>query len=142
MTPVATRPRSSTPPTVLAGLALVAVATVGVLFVVLRLSSDEPSFVGRVTIVNPHVYKVNVEVKGPEGARWTELGTVRRETDKAIEEVADQGSLWVFRFSYGGEQGGEIAVSRTALETSGWRVTVPPEVGERFRQAGLQPSAP
>ena len=142
MNPVATRPRSSTSPTMLAGLALVAIATVGVLLVVLRLSSDEPSFVRRVTVVNPHVYKVNVEVKGVESTGWTELGTVRRETDKAIEEVADQGSLWLFRFSYGGEQGGEIAVSRAALEASGWRVTVPAEVGERFRQAGLQPSAP
>lgn len=142
MSPVLIRPRSSARPSVLAGLAVMAVVAIGGVLAVSRLGLDEPSFVRELTVVNPLVYKIDIEVKGPDHTGWTDLGTIRRETTKTIEEVVDQGSHWVFRFSYGGEVGGEMTTDRSGLEATGWRITVPADVGERLRQAGLKPSAP
>jgi hypothetical protein len=54
--------------------------------------------------------------------------------------VIDQGEQWVFRFTYGGVDGGELVVPRTELEASGWKVTVPQQFAERMRAAGVGPS--
>jgi hypothetical protein len=142
VSPVLARPRSSRRPSALGGLAASAALVVIPVLLVGRLIAAEPSFVSEVTVVNPLVYKVNVDVRGPVDDGWSGLGTVRRETTKTVEQVVDQGATWTFRVTYGGEVGGEVTVGRAQLEAVGWRVTIPPEVGERLRQAGLMPSAP
>jgi hypothetical protein len=58
-----------------------------------------------------------------------------------VEEVADQGREWVFRFSYGGVDAGELVLSRDRLARDGWNITVPSAVAERLRDAGVQESA-
>ncbi|HEV3400227.1 MAG TPA: hypothetical protein VG078_00245 [Acidimicrobiales bacterium] len=141
MSPVLTRPRSIQSLPALAGVLAWTILVLSPLLLVARLTAG-PSFVSEVTVDNPLVYKVNVEVKPGDGGGWTGLGTVRRETSKTVEKVVDQGSTWTFRFTYGRQLGGEMTVNRSELRAAGWRVTVPPEVGDRLRQAGLRPSAP
>lgn len=142
MSPVLTRARSSTSLPALAGVLAWAALVLGPLLLVGRLTGGEPSFVAEVTVVNPSVYKVNVDLKAPGDEGWSKLGTVRRETSKTIEQVVDEGPLWTFRFTYGGEPGGEVTISRAQLRSEDWRLSVPADVGERLRQAGLRPSAP
>jgi hypothetical protein len=142
MTPTATRPIPSLdrlrPRRVLvAVLAAAAVAAVAVA-VAPWFRTDSP--VARLTIDNPTVYQVNVEVSGGDGG-WLDLGAVDRQGSKTVEEVTDQGANWVFRFSYGGVDAGEATVARTDLAGAGWRVTVPDAVGQRLHDAGLAPSA-
>ncbi len=142
MSPVLTRPRSSQSLPAIAGVVAWTILVLSPLLLVVRMTEGEPSFVREVTVDNPLVYKVNVDVKAHDGGGWSGLGTVRRETSKTVEQVVDQGPTWIFRFTYGGEFGGQMTVSRSELRAGGWRVTVPPEVGDRLREAGLRPSAP
>ncbi len=102
---------------------------------------DPARLVPRLTAVNPGPYQVNLEIGRPGSAGWSDLGTVGRASTKVIEEVVDEGSSWVFRFSYGRVPAGELTVSRTQLKGDGWKFTVPPEIFERLRAAGLPPSA-
>jgi hypothetical protein len=100
-----------------------------------------PSFVPRLAIDNSTPFDINVDVSGGAGGGWIQLGTVARETEGILEEVADPGPTWVFRFSYAGVDGGELTVRRSELRTDGWLVTVPPEVRERLSAAGFEASA-
>src|SRR5436305_4243754 len=120
MTPTATRPLPSLdrlrPRRVLvAGLAVVAVAVLAIA-VAPWFRTESP--VARLTIDNPTVYQVNVEVSG-DGGGWLDLGAVDRQGSKTVEEVTDQGARWVFRFSYGGVDAGEVPVARTDLAAAG-----------------------
>jgi hypothetical protein len=99
-----------------------------------------PGFVDQVTIENPDVHDVEVDVGDADRKRWLGLGTAAREASRTFESVIDPGDTWVFRFRYGGVDGGEVVVSRDDLESNGWRVRVPAEVGARLTQAGLGPS--
>jgi len=100
-----------------------------------------PGFVDQVTIENPDVHDVEVDVGDADRKRWVGLGTATREASRTFESVIDPGDTWVFRFRYGGVDGGEVVVSRNDLESNRWRVRVPAEVGARLTQAGLRPSA-
>ncbi len=134
------RPRS-------AQLARVAVVLIGfavefgVAFPLARLALDEPRAFRRLTVENPTAYLINVDVTGAERDGWLDVGSFRRERTRTVEELTDQGPHWVFRFSYGGVQGGELTVTRDQLVRDGWRVGVPPDVTQRLRDAGLHESA-
>jgi hypothetical protein len=92
-------------------------------------------------VANPGVYHVNVEVADARRRAWLDLGTASRERTKSVEQVSDQGPRWVFRFSYGGIEAGEVVVARSELQAAGWKLTVPDEAIDRLRRAGLAPSA-
>ena len=98
------------------------------------------TFIPRLAIDNPTPFDVNVDVSGGAGG-WIQLGTVARETEGVLEEVADPGPTWVFRFSYAGVDGGELTVPRSELRANRWLVTVPPEVRERLSMEGFEASA-
>ncbi|MDQ3575022.1 MAG: hypothetical protein M3404_08905, partial [Actinomycetota bacterium] len=119
---------------VIAGVAVVAV------LVLVSSGSRLPSYVDDVTVVNPHQWDVGVDVTGAERQGWLVLGTVDRGASHAFEHVIDQGEQWVFRFSYGGVDGGELVVPRADLESSGWKVSVPEQFAERMQAAGMSPS--
>jgi hypothetical protein len=141
MSPLATRPRPAplqhgwTWATALTGVAVAALT----LLVVVP-ATRPPSVVDGVTIVNPHAWSVEVSVTGREGDGWTGVGTVGREQTQTFEEVMDQGRSWIFRFSYGGVDGGELVVSRGQLERARWTITVPEVFSARMRAAGIEPS--
>jgi hypothetical protein len=142
MNSVLTPPR---PPSArLAGAAIVLIAvagTVGVLFALARIDVGESTTYRRVTVDNPSPYNVNVQVAGAQRAGWLDLGSFAREARRTVEEVADQGPQWVFHFSYGGVDAGELVISRERLADERWTITVPAGVREHLRQAGLQESA-
>ena len=116
------------------------VAVVVALAVLATLLSRGPSYVPRLTIDNPTLYQVQVHVLPPGENATLALGAPPREQIHTVEQVIDQGAAWEFRFSYGRHDAGSITVSRDQLERDGWRITVPPEVGERLREAGFTPS--
>jgi hypothetical protein len=99
------------------------------------------TFVPRLAIDNPTPFDINVDVSGAPGGGWIQLGTVARETEGVLEEVADPGPTWVLRFSYAGVDGGEMTVPRSELRADDWLVTVPAEVSERLSAAGFEASA-
>lgn len=99
-----------------------------------------PSFVRQVTVDNPTVYNLEVDVS--DGRRgWVGLGAIAREETQTFLEVIDHGDTWVFRFAYAGVDGGQVTVRREELARSRWRVRVPDEVQARLAAAGLEPSA-
>jgi hypothetical protein len=136
-------PRRPGPPR-LAGTAIALIdlaLAVGVLLLLRGLGEREGPPSRQLTVDNQTTYDVNVEVTGVNRDRWLDVGYFRRETRRRVEEVADQGREWVFRFSYGGFRAGDLVVSREQLMRDGWRITVPPNVAERLREAGLSESA-
>ena len=143
MTPTTTRPvpaRTRVRPAWVVAAVVGAVALVAVLAAVApALRSESP--VARLSIDNPTVYSVNVEVSGGGKGDWLDLGAVPREGSKTVEQVTDQGGRWTFRFSYGGVDAGEVTVARADLAAGGWKLAVPDTVGARLRVAGLSPSA-
>ncbi len=102
---------------------------------------DPGPFVPRLTVENPTPFEITVEVAGGDRQGWSDVATVRREVEEVVEEIADVGSTWVFRFSYAGMEGGEVAVSRSDLRDAGWRLAIPGDVGEALTAAGFVPSA-
>lgn len=143
MKPSVTRlpPAARLPRSALAAVAAVAIAIAMGLAVELGPTLTVPAHVAGLRIANPTVYQVNVEVTDARDGRWLDLGAIGPERSKTVEEVTDQGRRWVFRFSYGGVDAGRIDAARSELEGAGWMLTVPREVGERLRTAGLAPSA-
>jgi hypothetical protein len=139
---VLTPPRPRSAPLASVAVVLIGFAvTVAVALPVARLGAGEPTSFRRLTVHNPTPYIVNVEVTGASRNGWLDVGSFARERRRTVEELADQGRQWVFRFSYGGVEAGELVVSRDQLAHDGWRVTLPAEVTERLRDAGFSESA-
>jgi hypothetical protein len=61
------------------------------------------------------------------------LGTVAPKTGSTVAQVVDQGATWVFRVQAQGIDVGDIALSRSDLVASGWRVTIPADVIARLK---------
>jgi hypothetical protein len=142
MTPTLTRLRSA-PPKNLGGSLMVSagVAAVVVIAVALLPGMQLPALVSRVTVANPTLYGVEVDVTSAPQDAWLGLGGFPPESSRDSFQIIDQGRNWLFRFSYGGQEIGRMAMSRAELQRSQWRVTVPAELGDRLEAAGLTPSA-
>ena len=102
--------------------------------------SSGPKTVSRITFENPTAYALDIEVSPGTGSGWTSAGSVRQKSTAEVNEVIDQGDVWLFRFDSQGASGGELRLSRTELEASGWRITIPAEVGDRLAGAGAPPT--
>lgn len=102
--------------------------------------SAGPAKVARLTFENPTVYAIQIDVSQGPGTGWTPAGSVRQQSTADVEEVTDQGDVWLFRFTSQGEVGGELRLTRSELEASGWRIVIPPEVGTRLADAGAPPT--
>jgi hypothetical protein len=110
-----------------------------VLLALVGISCGDPTFVDRITIENPYEYDVLAEVSdGSSG--WLHLGTLERESEEMIEQVADMGERWVFRFGFRDLELELVTLSRAALSSAGWRVEVPEALAERLRTRGEPPS--
>ena len=141
--PTVVRPDTSEPAHhrlgIAVGAAVVGLAVVVGLTSLVGLSSG-PKTVQRITFQNPTVYALDIEVSPGTAGGWTSAGSVRQKSTAEVTEVIDQGDVWVFRFDSQGASGGELRLSRTELEASGWRVSIPAEVGERLAGAGAPPT--
>ncbi len=146
MTPVLTTERIRPPNRPAFPARLTALVAAGVVAatgtVMLLLALEGPSFVDEVNVVNGTVYRFNVAVAGPDDDGVVELGALGRDDQNRFQAVLDQGDVWVFSFSYGGVDGGEVSVTRDELEAAGWTLDVPAAAEERLRQSGVTPSAP
>ena len=102
--------------------------------------SGSAKTVARITFENPTAYALDIEVSPGTGTGWTSAGSVRQESTTDVQEVSDQGDVWLFRFDSQGQSGGELRLTRTELEAAGWRVVVPTDVGLRLAAAGAPPT--
>jgi len=101
---------------------------------------DTGPFVPRLTVDNPTRFDINVDLASGDRRGWIHLGTVGRESQSVLEEIADPGATWVFRLSYAGVEVGELVVPRSDLRAAGWRLDIPADVGSRIADAGFTPS--
>jgi hypothetical protein len=90
----------------------------------------------RITIANSTEYDIEVDVTGQDRQGWLPLAIVEARSEGAIEEVIDQGEVWIFRFEHFGDSVGKVRLTRGELEGSGWRVEIPPEVGQHLQELG------
>ena len=102
--------------------------------------SGGPTTVPRLTFDNPTDYALAIEVRPDGDPAWTSAGSVAQRSTGVVEEVVDQGEVWVFRFDSQGHTGGELRLTRAELEQSGWRVEIPRDVGARLAQHGAPPT--
>lgn len=121
-----------------AGAALAVAAAVALAFLV-GLGGGRAT-IPRLTYENPTDYALDVEVSSGSSRGWTGAGFVARRSTGVAEEIPDQGDVWVFRFHSQGESGGELRLSRSELEVSGWKVVVPADVARRLAEAGAPPT--
>lgn len=98
-----------------------------------------PPYVERITVDNPHPWNVHVEATGGDRTGWVAVGGVTRDQERTVADVLDQGDTWILRFAYGG-QVAETRLSRDQLTRDGWHVTVPDELADRLRAAGIPES--
>jgi len=118
---------------------VVIVAAAGLLTLVADVSG-RPGTVARITFDNPTAYALDIEVSPGTDNGWTSAGSVGQQATADVQEGADQGEVWLFRFDSQGESGGQLRLSRAELKAAAWRVAVPPEVGQRLADAGAPPT--
>jgi hypothetical protein len=99
-----------------------------------------PHLIGRVTVVNPSKYAVEVEIADAKRDGWTLLGTTPPKSSSSVDDVVDQGDTWVFRVHAQGVSGGDFVTSRDQLARSRWRVTIPSAVIDRLAAQNIAPS--
>jgi hypothetical protein len=99
-----------------------------------------PPTVEQITIVNPTAYDLDVDLTGRDRDGWLPLAIVEARSEDVVQEVNDQGELWIFRFRHWGDPIGELSFTRAELEQKGWRVEVPQQVIERLGELGRPPS--
>ena len=119
-------------------LVLALLAAVALAFVLDR--SGGSSTVPRLTFENPTAYAIEIEASPGTGTGWTSVGSVRQMSTADVSEVTDQGDVWQFRFRSQGKIGGELSLTRSELEESGWRIVIPAEVGTTLAQTGAPPT--
>jgi hypothetical protein len=115
------------------GPAIVIGLIVGILFVVAALAIRPIENVS-VTVDNPSDWRTEVSVRSASSPSWTGLGSVGRGTQIEFQQVPDQGSTWIVRFSYAG-QSEEIELDRDALRDAQWTVEVPDSLTQRLAEA-------
>jgi hypothetical protein len=98
-----------------------------------------PRFVARVSVANASPYLVDVSVSDGSRGGWMGLAAVRPDDHLDVYDVVDQGRTWVFRFTSGPYDGGELEISKSQLVRDGWRVTVPRAVIDRLSSRGASP---
>jgi len=111
------------------------------LFLIVATGCTEPRHVDHITIRNGSPYSLTVSVADRGRNGYVGLGVVPREGEQTFTDVLDQGDLWVFRFTYGGEEAAELPVTRAVLQRNGWTVEVPQEVSATLAGLGFGESA-
>ena len=97
------------------------------------------SFVDEITFVNETDYPASVEVSDDSRQGWLDLTVAQRDRETTVQEVIDQGDVWVFRFDYAGKHVEELEISRSELVRAGWQVEVPPSFGDALKRLGVEP---
>jgi len=85
-------------------------------------------YVAKLVVSNRTTNIVLVEVRGKAGDGSLDLGTAQPKSDLKVDEVLDMGSTWTFRFRRPNGPAREITLSREALRSAGWTVSVPSDL--------------
>ncbi len=99
-----------------------------------------PTFVNRIEVVNPTRYTLEIDATDASHDGWTSVTIADRHATTTAEEVIDQGSVWILRFSAQGGDGGQLRVTRDQLMRAGWQVRIPTTVADRLERAGRPPT--
>ncbi len=97
------------------------------------------SFVEEITFLNETDYPAHVEISDEARQGWLGLTVALRDQETTVQEVIDQGDIWVFRFEYAGEHVQDLEISRSELVRSDWTVEVPDSFGETLERLGVEP---
>lgn len=119
-------------------IVLAIVAVIG--FVAVSMLVPSPHTVDRVTIKNGSEFDINVEATNASHDGWTPVGIALAHADTEINDIVDEGDVWIFRFTSQGRDAGELRVARSDLEANDWALSVPASVVQRLRDAGAPPS--
>jgi glycine cleavage system aminomethyltransferase T len=114
------------------------VAAVGACLLLEGAACSSISFVDEVTIVNDTEYSANVDVTGKARDGWLGLTVVGPQSTTTVEEVIDQGEVWIFRFDYVGNEE-DVEISRRELEGRDWTIEVPRSFGQQLRDLDVPP---
>jgi len=142
---VLTRPPQAAPSRLGRDVAKLVVGGVVALALIIGLMAavEGPAFVERVSVRNPTPYVLDVQVTGADRDGWLALGPVSPGGGRlGLRDVVDKGDRWIVHVSSAGIDGGEVVVSRGALERSGWVITIPDEATNRLAANGATPPAP
>jgi hypothetical protein len=101
---------------------------------------DDPERVD-LEITNPTPYVLSIEITDGGRGAWQPTARLQPGATRTIEDVLDQGDVWVLRFRGQGRDGGELEVPGHDLERASWHVDIPAEVGERLAALGVSPSS-
>ena len=97
------------------------------------------SFVDELSLVNDTEYSANVEVTDEDRDGWLALNKLEPQSTTVVEDVIDQGEVWIFRFEYLGRHRVEVRVSRRELAQSDWSIEVPQSFEQGLRDRGVPP---
>jgi hypothetical protein len=97
------------------------------------------SFVDELSIINDTEYSANVEVTDEGRDGWLALNNVESQSTTVVEDVIDQGEVWVFRFDYQGRYQVDVEVSSRELAQSDWSIEVPQSFEQGLRDMGVPP---
>jgi hypothetical protein len=97
------------------------------------------SFVDELSIINDTEYSANVEVTDEGRDGWLALNNVESQSTTVVEDVIDQGEVWVFRFEYLDRYQVEVEVSSRELAQSDWSIEVPQSFEQGLRDMGVPP---
>ena len=86
--------------------------------------------------MNPTAYSLDVDVSDGTGSGWSPAGFARKQSTGVVEQVSDQGDVWVFRFDAQGKSGGELRLTREQPTRDGWRIDIPVEVANAWPKLG------
>jgi hypothetical protein len=95
--------------------------------------------VDHVKIVNDTDYSANVDLTNTTRDGWLSLTVVEAHSTRRVNEVIDQGEIWVFRFDYVGKHHEEVELSRAELERNEWTIVVPQSFEQRLRDLEIPP---
>jgi len=115
------------------------VAAVGACVLLGGAACSDVSFVDEVAIVNDTEYAANIDVSGKTRDGWLLLTSVDPHSTITVEEVIDQGEMWIFRFDYVGKYEEAVEISRSDLERRDWTIEVPKSFEQRLRDLNLSP---
>jgi hypothetical protein len=124
-------------PALVAQLAVVALAIGTLLFAVGVLALPARS---DVTVVNGSDYDLDVVVHGPHDDTAVVFGRVDRGRTRTQPHLLDPGDEWVFEFSHGATDLGELRLTQDQLDDLDHQVDIPVEITRRARAEGLTPS--
>ena len=117
--------------------AIIAVCVLGLLVGTLVL--DKPERVD-IEISNPTAFALSIEVTDIEREGWQPTARLGPGATRTIEDIIDQGGIWVFRFFGQGRDGGELEVTRHDLERADWHLDIPAAIGDLLAAQGALPT--